>query len=205
MVIDVMSAESNPPKREYSKGHELKDQDTLKRGSDRASPIELDARLDALTQIITEEYSDGRKIIGKEIIKKMKELGYPEYTKDTLYRDRCRLNRKNPFLRDMAESNYSKIVEEMWNDIELVNDKAKELLEDAKTAEKKRSVGRLILETVELRDKILNGNVMDVSLSLLSNKLDKLENDNRKLEIENEDLKKKKYNPTVTPDDSKLL
>lgn len=128
---------------------------------------------------------------GKKLIELMRMNGYSDYDYNRYVVDVKSILRNDSFLRDLTETHYSNIVREIFDDIDLVAEESRTMIESAKTDEKRRSAGRLLLECADMKSKLLTSDIVDVSIQLLSNKLDNLESENNKLRLRNEELKHK--------------
>ncbi len=133
-----------------------------------------------LAEIIFKLNSEHKPCGPKVLLKLMKEKGY-DVDRSTICRDRLAINRRNNFLKDLAESNYSFYIESMWSDIEFVIQGAHQMFINAKNGMSKIHAVKLILDTVKAKHELLNGRVLDVSVELLGKKLHKLKDENKVL------------------------
>jgi len=81
----------------------------------RSSIEEILTRQKKLGDIIVKYHEDNKEPSNNQLIKSMREIGYDTYNYMTLNRDMKHINRQNTFVRDLAESNYSYIVETQMN------------------------------------------------------------------------------------------
>jgi hypothetical protein len=81
----------------------------------------IGARRETLRKIIAEHDNKGEPYTREQLLKELADKGF-EIDYATLYRDRTTINRSNPWLEDMVESNYSAMQEEIYNQLLLVQD-----------------------------------------------------------------------------------
>jgi len=76
------------------------------------------------------------------LIESLKKKGHI-IDKSTLYRDRTFLNHNNTFIRDIAESNYSEMMQDIWEKLEWVEEQSLEQYSKKWTNSKvvQRSIG----------------------------------------------------------------
>lgn len=78
-----------------------------------------------LQDVISNFHKHNVTPIKKQIIDAMIENGFTNYNRITLYRDETIVNRKNTFVRDITESNYSAMVEKQMRELEDIQDTVK--------------------------------------------------------------------------------
>lgn len=84
---------------------------------------DINLRRDVLAKIISDLKVEGVPVTKKILVEKMAKKGY-KMDDSTLHRDRTELNKKNTFVRDMGESNYSSYIEEIATTLDYVTNEA---------------------------------------------------------------------------------
>jgi len=121
----------------------------------KSTDEQVNRRID-LQKIIDAAKKKGIPITRKYLISQLKKKGYT-IDKSTLYRDRTFLNQNNTFIRDIAESNYSEMMQDIWEKLEWVEEQA--LLQYDKKWTNSKEIKRQIYDkdegVVTLHDMIL--------------------------------------------------
>lgn len=179
---------------------------------------DIEVRRQALLDVILETRKKRKLLTRKAMIDGMKKKGF-DVDVATLYRDRTALNRTNNFVRDLAESNYSAIQEDIQEVLDWVEQEAErqyrktwtnsktvkkeiptneglveieEVTTTGEVAAAKAAFLKIIKEVQELKNKLIHGENIQLSVALLKDKI-------RKLESENEELKKSGDVKTAIP------
>ena len=155
----------------------------------------------ALQNIINDLHKERRHITEKILLEKLDAKGY-KIKRSSLYEDRVALAKENTFIRDLAESSYSQVIEEVYNDITLIKEKCLALAEkdwvrrlikekptgaidkDGKPVVRverlieenesapKQNFYALALKCDEQIMNLMRGDLLNVSVALLARKLD---------------------------------
>lgn len=170
------------------------------RNKGRNSDESVDKRRLALQEIINGCHKSGNPPSNQYLLEQLSKRGFP-ITRMTLYTDRRWLAKQNTFVRDIAESTYSQIIEDIFNNISLIESKAFELANKSWTKTKtitrtnpnaKKGQPKTITETqTETNDAVpkerflslaldcqrermnlLKGDVTDITVAMLSKRLD---------------------------------
>ncbi len=148
---------------------------------------ELKARRTKLDDVLT-QYSEDNKLkhidnqreqTNKEIIEAM-QAHYPRYDKDHLYKDRLYIMAHDTFVSEMSIFRYSHTIRGMFEDIEEIQREAKKNYTHDKGFIRINSM-KIGLEAIKLKEDILSGKAMDVSIELLGKKMRRMEEENNKL------------------------
>jgi hypothetical protein len=94
----------------------------------KLSNKEIQKRQEILQETINNAHKEGVVLSAKYLINKMRERGY-KMDRMTLYRERKALANQNNFVRDIAESTYSQMIEEIWDGLTNLEEKAQDLSE----------------------------------------------------------------------------
>lgn len=154
-----------------------------------------------LQSIINDLHKDRLHITEKILLERLDTAGY-KIKRQQLYLDRVVLAKENTFIRDLAESSYSQIIEEVYNDITLIKEKCLALAEkdwvrrlikekptgavdkDGKPVVRverlieenesapKQNFYALALKCDEQIMNLMRGDLLNVSVALLARKLD---------------------------------
>ena len=143
---------------------------------------ELAKRRNHLEQVITELKESGTELTEKNLLAGMTQR-LPEYNRNNLYNDRLNLKAEDTFVSDLSIYTYSSTIREMFEDIDLIRRETKKDFEDPSGFVRVNSK-KIFLSTVELREKILSGKALDVSIELLGKEFRRLREDKEKLETE---------------------
>lgn len=159
----------------------------------RNSDAVIKKRRDTVQLIINDLHKEGKPIRPRTIHERLKEKGY-EVDTVTLYFDRKYLAEHNSFVRDIAESNYSQMIEDHHTNVSHIRDQALELAEKLwqKTKAKRKIAGettttetemiedeaiprerfyRLALDCERQLLELLKGDVLNYSVAFLQKKL----------------------------------
>lgn len=156
---------------------------------------DIQSRRNALRKIILEYEKQDKEITRNALLKELDKKGF-HIDMATLYRDRTSLNKENTFIEDIAaESNYSAYIEEMFEKIHRVEEKAGQLYEmkwtDDKIIKRETRDGQfkeehhtsenpgpkigllnVILKCQEAKLKMFSGDNINISVTLLGRKLE---------------------------------
>ena len=145
-----------------------------------------------LKQIIEDYHRKGRKPSRKDLLEYLEKRGY-SIDMSTLYRDKAAINSENRFVVDMAETNYSGYMEEIWESLEYIKEEAIKNYEKdwVITKETKRSKNesetvtekihghpdsklrflKLLNDVIDSQVLVMKGDTLDVSVGFLGKKL----------------------------------
>ena len=149
----------------------------------KATIEEIRRRRGALAGIISTKQAHNESIEPAVLVEAMKDLKWDGYTKQACYEDRCHIAQENPFIRDMALFNYSETVETMFKDIERTKQAAYDDFEHISGFVRVNSKN-IVLKSIEIKEKLLSGKILDISVSLLAKEMRKLKEENKILKIE---------------------
>lgn len=96
------------------------------RNKGRNSDESVDKRRSVLQEIINDCHKSGKHPSIQYLLEQLSKKGFP-ITRMTLYTDRVWLARQNTFVRDIAESSYSQIIEDMFNNISFIESESFEM------------------------------------------------------------------------------
>lgn len=99
---------------------------TKRRNKGRNSEENIDKRRLVLQEIINHALVNNIHISEKYLMGELEKKDY-HITRGTLYFDRIAIAKMNTFVRDMAESSYSQIIEDIYNNIGLIEAEAFQL------------------------------------------------------------------------------
>lgn len=148
----------------------------------------------------------------RQLLDDLKKTGY-RISRATLYRDKTEVFRGDRFVEDIASCAYSHIVHKCFDNLEFVDRKAREVLNkkwtNSKVVTKQTENGeiiektvaeeissphiqalRMILDTSVSVIKLISGESLLVSATMWANHTDKLEQQIKDLQIENQDLER---------------
>lgn len=138
----------------------------------------------------------------------IKKSGWTAYNRTTLWHDRRRLAKGSNFVRDLAASNYSTYIEQCYETLDDLEDKAYDLFNDKwkvrtvktrtweedgeiKSSEEstvqdvpyqvKLESLKLIQKSVDLKTRIVGGENLQLSAAMLADKFRKLDEENKNL------------------------
>lgn len=158
--------------------------------------------------VLQEILGDGKRHERSEILLRMKGRGYPEYNSMAYYRDATAINKKSSFVKDLITSNYSAYVEEIWNRLADVEEKANQvynqtwtnskkltrqalakgvkvdLAEEVQTEEvaaPKLKALEIIAHVQELKHKVIIGDNLQLSAAMLGEKFKEMESEIKRL------------------------
>ena len=145
-----------------------------------------------LKQIIDDYKKKGRQPSRKDLLVELEKRGH-HIDMSTLYRDKTAINSENYFVVDIAETNYSAYMEEIWESYELIKQEAIKNYEKdwVITKEIERSKNepetitekiyghpdsklrflKLLKEATDSQVSLLKGDTLDVSVGFLGKKL----------------------------------
>ena len=161
--------------------------------SGRNSDKVIKERRAVIQQIINDLHKEGKPIRPKILHEKLKEKGFVIDTV-TLYFDRKFLAENNSWVRDIAESNYSQMIEDHHTNVSYIRDQAMDLAEKSwsKSKAKRKIAGetttteteliedeanprerfyRLALDCEKQLLELLKGDVLNYSVAFLQKKL----------------------------------
>lgn len=153
----------------------------------------IKTRREKLIEIQSKYYRDEKHLSPKLMLKELDKAGF-KIDRKTLYNDRKYLAESNNFVRDIAESFYSQMIEDMFNDLEHIKGEAYRLAEkewirrtvkdktangqtsqersiDTNEATPKGMFLKLAVDCVKEQANLLKGDVMNYSVAFLSNKM----------------------------------
>jgi len=167
----------------------------------------IEKRRKALRRIISNYGQKGEKPSRKDLLFELSKKGF-KIDLSTLYRDKTKINEESSFLRDIAETNYSAYVEEMWENLDFViensieiyhknfpitkttkhekNGKIETTIQTIKNhPESKQKFLRLILDATMEKVSLFSGSTINFSVAFLSKKMHqfKAENEQYKFEL----------------------
>ena len=154
-------------------------------GIDKATNEQIRGRRSHLAGIIADKQAAHESIEPHELLEAMK-AEHPTYSRRECYEDRNHIAQHNPFIRDMALYNYSETVETMFKDIERTKRAAYDDFEHISGFVRVNSKN-IVLKAVEIKEKMLSGKVLDISVSLLAKEMRKLKEENKILKIKAND------------------
>jgi len=169
------------------------------RNKGRNSDESVDKRRLVLQEIINDCHKSGNHPSNRYLLEQINKKGFP-ITRMTLYTDRVKLARENTFVRDIAESTYSQIIEDIFNNITFIESEAFEMANKSWTRTKtitrnnsnkkkgqpktitethtetndavtKERFLRLALECQTAKINLLKGDTINITVALLSKKL----------------------------------
>lgn len=108
---------------------------------------------------------------------------WPTYSRKECYEDRNHIAQENPFIRNMALYNYSETIEGMFKAIERTEQAAFKDFEHISGFVRVNSKN-IVLKAQEIKEKMLSGKVLDMSVSLLAKEMRRLKEENKVLKIE---------------------
>lgn len=172
----------------------------------RNTDVIIDTRRKVLMNIINEMHRTDQHIRPKTLLAKLAESGY-KIDRMTLYYDRKFLAETNTFVRDIAESTYSQMIEDCHNNICYIRDQAIELASKTwqkSKAKRRNTAGQEMTETELTEDEavprerfyrlaldcekqimeLLKGDVMNYSVAFLSKKLQRYKQEIQKIQTE---------------------
>ncbi len=170
------------------------------RNKGRNSDESVEKRRSALQEIINDCHKSGKNPSNKYLLEQLNKKGFP-ITRMTLYIDRVKLARENTFVRDIAESTYSQMIEDIFNNITTVEGEAFEMANKSWTRTKtitrnnpnrkkgqpktitethietndavsKERFLRLALDCQSAKTNLLKGDVINVTVAMLGKRLD---------------------------------
>lgn len=151
---------------------------------------------------------DGKHHPRSEIMRRMKEVGYTDYNTMMYYRDATAVNKKSSFVKDLITSNYSAYVEEVWNRLQDVEERANEVYKQKWTSSKtttKQTISKgvvvnlveetksdeiaapklkaleIIASVQELKHKVIVGDNLQLSAAMLGEKFKEMESEIKRL------------------------
>ena len=165
----------------------------------RKSVDDIAGRRLMLAKVIEKAQTDDKHLTEKEQLAIMKKKGY-NMSRATLYTDKTALNRSNTFVRDLAESNYSKYIEDIFKTLDFVEAEARIQYNKKWTQDKvvkKETQDGVMVEThiteeqampknmflltiaraAELKARLLAGDAVHISVALLAQKFAKMTNE----------------------------
>jgi len=178
------------------------------RNKGRNSDESVDKRRLALQEIINDCHKSGKHPSNKYLLEQINKKGFP-ITRMTLYTDRVKLARQNTFVRDIAESTYSQMIEDIFNNVSFIESEAFEMAKkswirtktitrnnpntkkgqpktitethtETNDAVSKERFLRLALDCQHAKTDLIKGDVINVTVAMLGKRLDQY-----KLQLEN--------------------
>jgi len=140
---------------------------------------ELVTRREKLDVILTEHKEKKESPADKELIKEMKAV-YSGYDRHMLHKDRLYIMANDSFVSEMSIFRYSHTIRTMFEDIEEIQAVAKTNYDNEKGFVRINAL-KIGLESIKLKEDILSGKAMDVSIELLGKKMRKLTEENNQL------------------------
>ena len=162
-----------------------------------------------LQEIQNKDYEKGTRLKKTQIIEKMKEKGYKDYNRMTLYRDNNAFNKHSTFIKDLITTNYSAYVEQVFNYLSLIEEDAEDILkkqwtqnktvitrENAEKGESTYTVTKhtteeiaspklealkILLKSQEIKHKIITGDNLQLSAAMLAQKFQEMDAEIKRL------------------------
>ena len=106
-----------------------------------------------------------------DVIKAMRlNVGYEQYNKENLRVDRLHIKALDTFVSDLALYTYSNTIHIMFDDLEEIKNKAREFYDSEKGFVKINAL-KIGIDVVGMKEKILSGKALDVSVELLGKRM----------------------------------
>lgn len=138
-----------------------------------------------LSKIVVDFKRQGKQITRYALQPELKKAGF-SVSYSTVYRDLTVLNRKNTYVRDLSESNYSAYQEGIANSLDWVEQQARtEFLKN-----KMYFYLGIIMKVQDLKMKHTSGDNIQVSAALLGKKFDQMHTELKKYETSKVDVLK---------------
>jgi len=179
----------------------------------------FDKQLASLRTVETALVKEGKPLTNQNLLRGMEAKGFKNLNRNQLYHLKKKLGENNNFVLSIAESQYSPMVEDIYNKILLIEDKCFELAEaewtlhetetsvgdgtenDRQTYTKTKNVDnqhkpqsdfyRLVLDCQTAKTKILSGDVINVSVAMIERNFNRLRDEKEEMTRENLRLQEK--------------
>lgn len=151
-------------------------------GIGKATNHQISARRSHLAGIIADKQGQHESIEPHALLEAMLKE-YPTYSRKECYEDRNHIAQENPFIRNMALYNYSETIEGMFKAIERTETAAFDDFDHISGFVRVNSKN-IVLKAQEIKEKMLSGKVLDMSVSLLAKEMRRLKEENKILKIE---------------------
>lgn len=162
----------------------------------RISYHDLGKRIEDLGEVRSILLNQGERLTIKNLCEAMQKKGYKNYSKMNLYRDNKDLMSRSRFIRDLTEFRLSYEVEDMFDKInEGIELAYSNMISDFENKKDSSRWWYALERMVLAKDKILNGDYVDLSYALAHEKFnrqkDELEEKDKHIKLLQEKLAKK--------------